>query len=144
LNIVLSMLWLFVANILITLAGIVHTIYNWKVLRMESPKGTKPSKVLAYKCTETYHPLYKIILFPVFSYIYLLQTNHENLLQEALIIAISWRLITIIVDLIGWVLIKHSWHMTFKEMYIDYQPGISLIYISIFISPFIAFIIISS
>lgn len=35
------------------------------------------------------------------------------------------------------VLIKHPWSMTWKEMYIDYQPWLSLIYISIFVSPFI-------
>ena len=33
-----------------------------------------------------------------------------------------WAVITIVVDLIGWVLIKHPWSMTFKQMYVDYQP----------------------
>ncbi|CAM4443048.1 Nitroreductase [Paenibacillus tarimensis] len=134
----LSLLWLTVVYVLITLVGILHTIYNWKFLGMESKQGTKPSKVLAYKKTEPYHPLYNIILFPIFSYIYLVQVNPANLYQEALIIAATWTAITIIVDLIGWVLIKHPWYMTFKEMYIDYQPWITLIYISIFVSPFIA------
>ena len=35
------------------------------------------------------------------------------------------------------VLIKHPWSMTWKELYIDYQPWLTLIYISIFVSPFI-------
>jgi len=30
--------------------------------------------------------------------------------------------------------------MTWKEMYVDYQPWITLIYLSIFISPFIGII----
>jgi len=50
----------------------------------------------------------------------------------------SWSIITIVIDLFGWVLIKHPWSMTLKEMYLDYQPWISLIYLSIFVSPFIA------
>ena len=137
-NLGLSTLWLTTCYVLITLVGILHTIYNWKVLKMVSPEGTKPSAVLAYKSTEPYHPLYNIILFPIFSYIYLVQVNPPNLYQEALVIAVSWTGITIIVDWIGWVLIKHPWYMTYKEMYVDYQPWISLIYISIFISPFFA------
>lgn len=142
-NISLSMLWLTVVYVLITIVGVLHTFYNWKFLKMESPKGTKPSRVLAYKKTEPYHPLYNIILFPIFSYIYLIQVNPANLYREALVIAISWTVITIVVDLIGWVLIKHPWYMTFKEMYIDYQPWITLIYLSIFVSPFIAVYFIS-
>ncbi|WP_196121299.1 hypothetical protein [Anaerobacillus alkaliphilus] len=134
----LSLVWLSVVYVLITIVGILHTIFNWKVLKMESPKGTKASKVLAYKKTEPYHPLYNIFLFPIFSYIYLVQVNPTNLYQEVLVIAISWTIITIVVDYIGWVLIKHPWYMTFKEMYIDYQPWITLVYISIFVSPFIA------
>lgn len=40
-----------------------------------------------------------------------------------------------VVDLIGWVLIKHPWRLTFKEFYVDYQPWITLIYIAIFLGP---------
>lgn len=138
----LSLFWLTVVYVLITIVGVLHTTFNWKYLKMESPKGTKPSKVLAYKKTEPYHPLYNIILFPVFSYIYLIQSNQPDLFFDAFVIAVSWTLITILVDLIGWVLIKHPWYMTFKEMYIDYQPWITLIYVSIFVSPFIAAFII--
>lgn len=45
--------------------------------------------------------------------------------------------ICILSDLIGWVLIKHPWRLTFKEFYIDYQPWITLIYIAIFLGPII-------
>ena len=45
----------------------------------------------------------------------------------------------IIFDLIGWVIIKHPWSLTFKEFYIDYQPWITLIYITIYASPFISY-----
>lgn len=58
--------------------------------------------------------------------------------KEALILGVGWTLISIVIDLFGWVIIKHPWKMTYKEMYWDYQPWISLIYISIFVSPFIA------
>lgn len=33
-----------------------------------------------------------------------------------------WGTMTVVFDLIGWVLIKHSWSLSFKEFYIDYKP----------------------
>ena len=40
-------------------------------------------------------------------------------------------------DLVGWVLIKHPWSLSFKEFYVDYQPWLTFIYIAIFVGPII-------
>ena len=139
-NIGLSMLWFWVAYIVVTLVGILHTCFNWLVLKIENDKN-KPIKsmydIVPYAKTLPFHPLYNIIVWPIFSYIYFNMINPERLWLEALIIAITWCLVTIIVDVFAWVLIKHPWSMTWKEMYVDYQPWLSLIYLSIFVSPFI-------
>ena len=139
-NLGLSMIWFWAAYVLVSIIGVMHTVFNWKVLKMEIPKDVevKPSQVPAYIKTKPFHVLYNILIFPVFAYVYLKQIDPGNLWEEVLAISISWTVITIVIDLIGWVLIKHPWHMTFKEMYIDYQPWISLIYVTIFVSPFIA------
>ena len=50
-----------------------------------------------------------------------------------------WAGISIVIDLVGWVLIKHPWSLTFKEFYIDYQPWITLIYLAMFIAPMISY-----
>ena len=42
-----------------------------------------------------------------------------------------------LVDFVGFVLIKNPWTMTPHELYVIYQPWISLIYLSIFLSPWI-------
>ena len=55
-----------------------------------------------------------------------------------------WAGISIVIDLVGWVLIKHPWSLTFKEFYIDYQPWITLIYLAMFIVPMISYFIISA
>ena len=133
-NFELSMLWFWIAYIIVTLVGLGHTCFNWKVLKME----TEVEKVTSMYDIVPYHALYNIIIWPIFSYIYFLQVNPFDIWNEALILGTSWALITIIFDVFGWVIIKHPWRMTFKEMYVDYQPWITLIYISIFISPFIA------
>ena len=92
----------------------------------------------SYAKTLPYHPLYNIILWPFFAYIYLVQVNPPNSWMAALILG-AWRaIIAIVIDLFGWVIIKHPWRMNLKEMYLDYQPWLTLIYIAIFISPLIS------
>jgi len=59
--------------------------------------------------------------------------------NEALITGGIWTGICIVFDVFGWVLIKHPWSLSFKEFYIDYQPWISLIYLSIFLGPIVAY-----
>lgn len=133
-------LWYWIAYLLTTLVGIGHTIFNWKVLKMENSKEkvTSMYDIVAYAKTVPFHPLYNIIIWPIFSYIYLLQASPADVWKAASVLGASWVLITIIVDLFGWVIVRHSWSMTIKEMYVDYQPWITLIYLSIFVSPYIA------
>ncbi len=144
-NLGLFMLWFWSAYVIVTLVGIVHTIFNWKVLKIEN-KMSKISTmydIVAYAKTVPFHPLYNIIIWPIFAYLYLREISTANIWSEALILGTSWVLITIIFDLLGWVIVKHPWRMTFKEMYVDYQPWITFIYISIFISPFISALFLS-
>lgn len=128
------------AYIIVTLVGIGHTIFNWKVLKMENKKEkiTSMYDIVAYAKTVPFHALYNIIIWPIFAYFYIVQVNPVNVWKVAWVVGASWMIITIVFDLFGWVIIRHPWRMTYKEMYLDYQPWITLIYISIFISPLIA------
>ena len=120
----LGLFWLcfWSAYILVTLAGIGHTIFNWKVLKMEikAQKVTSMYDIVPYAKTVPFHPVYNILIWPIFSYLYLVQVKLVNLWKEALILGAAWTLICIVFDLFGWVIIKHPWSMTFKEMYLDY------------------------
>lgn len=136
----LFMLYYWSAYIAVTLVAIAHTIFNWKVLKMENrtEKISSMYDVVAYAKTIPFHPIYNIVIWPIFAYLYLSQSASGEIWRSALLVGASWMLITVILDLIGWVLIKHPWRMTFKEMYVSYQPWITLIYICIFVSPLIA------
>ncbi len=134
------MLWLFIAYTLVTWVGILHTIFNIKVLHMKSMKES-PGMGEGYEKTKPWHPLYNIIIFPIFGFLYMNGLSNPTI-NEALITGLIWTLICIIGDLVGWVLIKHPWRLTFKEFYIDYQPWITLIYIAIFLGPIIGFLLI--
>ena len=93
----------------------------------------------AYENTKPWHPLYNIVLFSVFGYLYMngLATPTMN---EALITGLIWAGICIVFDVFGWVVIKHPWSLSFKEFYVDYQPWITLIYIAIFLGPVVGFV----
>ena len=130
-------LWYFAAYVLVTLTGVLHTVFNITVLHMKSMVDS-PGMGEGYERTKPWHPLYNIIIFPPFEYLYLAGL-HTVTLQTAVWTGLLWGTVTVVIDVIGWVLIKHPWSLTFKEFYVDYQPWITLIYLTIYASPLIAF-----
>ena len=104
---------------------------------MKSMKDS-PGMGEGYEKTKPWHPLYNIIVFPIFAYFYFTVLEEITLLN-VIATSIIWGTITVVFDVFGWVLIKHPWSLSFKEFYIDYQPWITLIYITIYASPLIAY-----
>ena len=122
---------------IVTLVGILHTCYNILVLGMGTMKEG-PGMGEGYERTKPWHPLYNIIIFPPFAYLYLAGL-HTVTLQTAVWTGLLWGTVTIVIDVIDWVLIKHPWSLTPRAFYLDYQPWITLIYITIYASPLLAF-----
>lgn len=136
----LSMLWYWLAYIVVTfIFGVGHTVFNIVVLKMSS-MADGPGMGEGYEATKPWHPLYNILIFPIAAYMYL-STLPVVTLYEVVLTSLLWGTLTIIVDVVGWVIIKHPWSLTFKEFYIDYQPWITLIYLAIYISPFLAYLV---
>ena len=127
-----SMLWFWVAYIIVTLIGILHTIFNIYVLHMKPMD--KDSMGEGYERTKPWHPLYNIIIFTLFGFIYMNGLTNPTI-GEALVTGAIWVGICMVFDVFGWVIIKHPWSLTFKQFYVEYQPWITLIYIAIFIGP---------
>lgn len=134
-----SMLWYWIAYITVTGIGILHTIFNIVVLHMKSMKNS-PGMGEGYEKTKPWHPLYNIIIFPLFAYVYFSGLDTVTL-SNTVATSLIWGTVTVVCDLFGWVLIKHPWSLTFKQFYVEYQPWITLIYIAIYVSPFIAYCI---
>ncbi|HHU65004.1 MAG: hypothetical protein SOV02_01130 [Streptococcus infantarius] len=133
------MLWYWLAYIVVTfIFGVGHTVFNIVVLKMSS-MADGPGMGDGYEATKPWHPLYNILIFPIAAYMYL-STLPIVTLYEVVLTSLLWGTLTIIVDVVGWVIIKHPWSLTFKEFYIDYQPWITLIYLAIYISPFLAYL----
>lgn len=132
-----SLLWYWVAYIIVTAIGILHTIFNITVLHMKNMKESEGMGE-GYEKTKPWHPLYNIIIFPIFAYFYF-HGLEVITLQNVMMTSVLWGTITVVFDLFGWVIIKHPWSLTLKEFYIDYQPWITFIYLAIYASPFIAY-----
>ena len=136
-NFGMSMLWFWVCYIIVTLIGMFHTIFNITVLKMKSMKDS-PGMGEGYEKTKPWHPLYNIVMFSLFGWLYIRGISNPSI-NDALIAGGIWAGICIVFDLFGWVLIKHPWSLTFKEFYLDYQPWITLVYIAIFLGPLIGY-----
>ena len=132
-----SMLWFWIAYIVVTLIGIGHTIFNITVLHMKSMKDG-PGMGEGYEKTKPWHPLYNIVIFSLFGWLYLRGLEAPTL-TDALCTGAIWAGVCIVFDVFGWVLIRHPWSLTFREFYIDYQPWITLIYLAIFLGPLVGY-----
>lgn len=132
-----SMLWFWLAYIIVTLIGIGHTIFNITVLHMKSMEDG-PGMGEGYEKTKPWHPLYNIVIFSLFGWLYMRGLKNPAL-SDALITGAIWAWICIVFDVFGWVLIKHPWSLSFREFYIDYQPWITLIYLAIFLGPLVGY-----
>ena len=138
-NFGLSMLWFWASYIIVTIIGILHTVFNICVLHMK-PMDDK-SMGEGYEKTKPWHPLYNIIIFAIFGFLYMNGLENPTI-AEAFITGAIWVGICIVFDVFAWVILKHPWSLSLKEFYIDYQPWITLIYVAIFLGPFVGFLLI--
>lgn len=131
-NFGLSMLCFWSAYLIVTLIGILHTLFNIYVLHMK-PKD-EDSMGEAYEKTKPWHPLYNLTVFTAFGCLYMANLPCPYVC-EAFATSAIWTGLCIVFDLFAWVIIRHPWSLSLREFYIGYQPWISLIYAAIFLGP---------
>ena len=123
----LSLLYFFIGYVVITWIGFIHTVFNIKVLHMKSMKesggkGEAPGE--PYNKTKPWHPLYNLIILPIFAYLYFKGLDTVTL-SNVMLTSILWGTSAIVIDFVGWVLIKHPLSLTFRRFYIEYQPWLT-------------------
>ncbi len=92
------LLWYWIAYFIVTSIGILHTIFNIAVLHMKSMKDS-PGMGEGYEKTKPWHPLYNIIIFPIFAYLYF--NGLETITLSTVInTSLIWGTITIVFDLV--------------------------------------------
>ena len=89
-NFGMSMLWFWVCYLIVTGVGIVHTVFNIYALKMKPMDEHGMGE--GYEKTKPWHPLYNIILFSVFRWLYMkgfaVPTMEEALLTGAIWVGI--------------------------------------------------------
>lgn len=137
-NFGMSMLYFWSAYVIVTCIGILHTIFNIKVLGMGCMDGKSMGE--GYERTKPWHPIYNIVIFSIFGFLYV-KGLPEPSFAEVLSTGAVWTAVCTVFDLFGWVIVRHPWSLTLKEFYIEYQPWLTLIYIAIFLGPIIGYLI---
>jgi hypothetical protein len=142
LAIVPALAYFLVAYVLVTVLAAGLTITYGAVYGLPEPNelGLGLLGAPAFVATVPYHVLIMLGVWPVFAWIYFRGRRPESRDQE---VRQTWRLgslwlvAAMVVDYVGFVLLDNPWSMTTRELYVDYQPWISLIYLSILVSPWI-------
>jgi hypothetical protein len=102
--------------------------------------GDSPVLAPVFVRTVPFHVLVMLIVWPIFAGIYFKKVKSQNISEQKAQIfrlALLWLVLAMIVDCVGFVLIQSPFSLTPHAFYVDYQPWISLIYLAIFLSPWI-------
>ncbi|HEY8999961.1 MAG TPA: hypothetical protein VIM89_01320 [Mucilaginibacter sp.] len=141
LNFIRALALFFAAYIIVTiLAAATTEIYGSIANLPPPPPRVSPVKMPVFVATVPYHVLIMLIVWPIFAWIYFRKNRNKNPREEkseTRNLAILWLVLAIVVDCVGFVLIKSQYSLSAHAFYVDYQPWISLIYLAIFLSPWI-------
>lgn len=140
-----SLIYYIIGYLIVTTIASLHFLFNWKVRGQEAfdtRLGISALKVNAtqfevFKSTKPFHPIYNIVVFPMVAAWMINNLSNGISIFKAISIGILWLVYCFLSDIIFWVILPHPWRLTFKELFITYQPWITLAYLAIFISPII-------
>ena len=141
LAIIPALLYFLVAYVLVTiLAAAVSETYATIKHSPDPQPGQSILQAPAFVATVPYHVQIMFLVWPVFAWLYFRKRRSSNAEQErrlSLKLGAVWLVSAMLVDFVGFVLIKNQWSMTPHQLYVEYQPWISMIYLAIFVSPWI-------
>jgi small-conductance mechanosensitive channel len=137
-----ALIYFLIAYVMVTILATAISVLYGMVYPSPQTEGLGVSllKVPSFTATVPYHVLIMLLIWPAFAWVYFRKRQRQNRdreLKEALRLSVFWLAAAVVVDFVCFVLIKHAWSFTPYEFYVEYQPWISLIYISIFLSPLI-------
>lgn len=114
-----------------------------KLSKKVNQEPTTPINLLqtAYKKSTLYFPLYYLLVWLTCSTFFFLEFRPERIVLAGLFIGIIWWALSLLLEMLVWVVSSHRFKLSWKEMYTDTQPWISLSYYAIIISPLILAVI---
>ena len=126
------------AYVLVTLlATATSVIYGMLIPTPPPAPGVSMLKAPVFLATVPFHVVIMLIVWPLFAGWYFRKRPLSP--PESGRLGFIWLVAAMIVDYLAFVAVHHPYAFTPHEFYVDYQPWISLIYLSILISPWIWF-----
>jgi len=137
-----AFIYFLVAYVLVSVLAASLTIAYGAINHSPDPHelGVGMLQAPAFVATVPYHVVIMLLVWPLFAWMYFRNRRPRSASEESrqtLLLAILWLISAMVVDFVGFVLIKNAWSMTPHELYVEYQPWITLIYFAIFLSPWI-------
>ncbi|GAA2388341.1 hypothetical protein [Dactylosporangium salmoneum] len=129
----------FAAYAIVTVLAGTSTLVYAGVNHTEAADAAAVSPVLSPSFTATvpFHVLIMVLVFTPFAALYWRKGARADRVRETLLLSVLWIVSAMVVDFVGFVLIKNPWSLTPHQFYVDYQPWITLIYAAIFASPWL-------
>lgn len=127
-------LWTFVvAYVAITIVATVFSIALQKAMHV--PDTVSPVESPSYLLAERFFPLMNFLVWMPVAGLYLKESNRIEDAHEAKLLGAFWLVLAIVVDFVGFVLIKNPISLSPHDFYIGQFPWIYLIYLVVFASP---------
>ena len=127
-------LWTFVvAYVAITIVATVFSIAL--VQAMHVPDTVPPVESPAYRMAERFFPAMNLLVWMPVAGLYFKGRGRIEDTREAKLLGAFWLVLAIVVDFVGFVLIKNPISLSPHDFYIGQFPWIYLIYLVVFASP---------
>ena len=127
-------LWTFaVAYIVITIVATAFSLALEKA--MQVPDSVLPLESSAYLMAERFFPLLNLMVWMPVAGLYFKGRGRALDTREARLLGAFWLALALVVDYVGFVLIKDPISLSPHDFYIGQFPWIYLIYLSVFASP---------
>jgi hypothetical protein len=122
------------AYIVVTILAIALSFFIGAVGHM--PQSDEPMKNEAYLVSERFFPLLNLLVWGMFAWVYFRgRLGGRELRREAWGLGVFWLVAAVVVDYVGFVLIKNPISLSPHDFYVGQFPWIYLIYVAVLFSP---------
>jgi hypothetical protein len=122
------------AYVAVTVLGIALSLSIGMIGHM--PQTAEPMQNQAYLLSERFFPSLNLIVWGLFAWIYFRRRPAAS--YEALLLGAFWLVVAVVVDYVGFVLIKNPISLSPHDFYVGQFPWIYLIYVAVLFAPWCA------
>jgi hypothetical protein len=123
------------AYVAVTVLAVAFSISIGAVLHV--PDTSAPLENPAYLLSERFFPFLNLLVWMTFAWVYFKRRVGDELAlrREAVALGVLWLVAAMVVDYVGFVLIKNPISLSPHDFYVGQFPWIYLIYVAVLISP---------